>query len=108
MALSRGLDDTFKVSVTLKGIDGFLEAVGGLVLLFVSPATLNHVVRTLVAHELSQDPHDLMARHVLKSADDLAHGGRVFAAMYLLSHGVAKVVLVVASLRSGAPGRTPA
>jgi len=99
MALSRTLDDTFKVSVTLKGIDGALEIVGGAVLLFVRPATLDQLARSLTQHELAQDPHDFFARHVLHSADRLTHGSTLFAAVYLLSHGIAKVVLVVALLR---------
>ena len=99
MALSRTLDDTFKVSVTLKGIDGALEIVGGAVLLFVRPATLDQLARSLTQHELAQDPHDFLARHVLHSAGQLTHGSTLFAAVYLLSHGIAKVVLVVALLR---------
>jgi uncharacterized membrane protein len=99
MALSRTLDDTFKVSVTLKGIDGALEIVGGAVLLFVRPTTLDQLARSLTQHELAQDPHDFLARHVLHSAGQLTHGSTLFAAVYLLSHGVAKVVLVVALLR---------
>jgi uncharacterized membrane protein len=99
MALSRTLDDTFKVSVTLKGIDGALEIVGGAVLLFVRPTTLDQLARSLTQHELAQDPHDFLARHVLHSAGQLTHGSTLFAAVYLLSHGIAKVVLVVALLR---------
>jgi len=99
MALSRTLDDTFKISVTLKGIDGALEIVGGVILLFVRPATLDHLARSLTQHELAEDPHDFVARHVLHSAGQLTHGSTLFAAVYLLSHGIAKVVLVVALLR---------
>jgi uncharacterized membrane protein len=99
MALSRTLDDTFKVSITLKGIDGALEIVGGAVLLFVRPTTLDQLARSLTQHELAQDPHDFLARHVLHSAGQLTHGSTLFAAVYLLSHGIAKVVLVVALLR---------
>ncbi len=99
MALPRWFDDTFKVSVTLKGIDGALEVVGGAVLLFVRPATLDHIARSLTQHELSQDPHDYIARHILNSAGHLTHGGTLFAAIYLLSHGIAKVVLVIELLR---------
>lgn len=98
-ATSARLDMTFKVSVTLKGLDGLLEVVGGVVLLFVRPSTINDVARSLTQHELSRDPHDFVARHVLHSAGQLSHGGREFAAIYLLSHGLAKVVLVVAVLR---------
>jgi len=71
MALSRALDDTFKVSVTLKGIDGALEIVGGAILLFVRPATLDQLARSLTQHELAQDPHDFIARHILHSAGQL-------------------------------------
>lgn len=97
--VSRRLEDTFKISVTLKGIDGALEVIGGLVLPFVRPATLAHIARTLTQHELSEDPHDFVARHVLRSTHHLTHGTTLFAALYLLSHGVAKLVLVVAVLQ---------
>ena len=99
MALSRTLDDTFKISVTLKGVDGALEIVGGTILLFVRPTTLDHIARSLTQHELAQDPRDFIARHVLHSAGQLTHGSAIFAAVYLLGHGVAKVVLVAALLR---------
>jgi len=99
MALPRSLDDTFKVSVTLKGIDGALEIIGGTILLFVRPHTIQQWARTLTQHELSQDPHDFIARHILHSAGQLTHGSTAFAAIYLLSHGIAKLVLVVAVLR---------
>ncbi|MHB8465839.1 MAG: DUF2127 domain-containing protein [Acidimicrobiales bacterium] len=97
--MSRSLDRTFRISVTLKGLDGALELIGGLVLLFVRPATIEHLARSLTQHELSQDPHDFFARHLLNSAGHLTHGTTLFAALYLLSHGLAKVVLVVAVLR---------
>src|SRR6266446_5979802 len=100
MALSRSLDDTFKITVTIKGIDGALEIIGGIALLFVRPSTIDHVARALTQHELSRDPHDFIARHLLHSAGQLTHGSTLFAAIYLLSHGIAKVVLVVAVLRN--------
>ena len=99
MALPRWFDDTFKISVTLKGIDGALEVAGGAVLLFVRPSTLDHIARSFTQHELSQDPHDFIARHILNSAGHLTHGSTLFAAIYLLSHGIAKVVLVIELLR---------
>ena len=97
--VSPALDRTFRITVTLKGLDGALEIIGGLVLLFVRPATLDDLVRSLTQHELSQDPHDPIARHLLHSASHLTHGTTLFAALYLLSHGLAKVVLVIAVLR---------
>jgi uncharacterized membrane protein len=93
------LDRTFKVSVTLKGLDGLMEVIGGILLLFIPPATLQAWVRSLTAHELAEDPHDFIARHLLHSASQLSHGTVLFGAVYLLTHGIAKVVLVVAVLR---------
>ena len=100
MAASRSLDRTFKVSVGLKGVDGALELLGGLIVLVVSPTSINRIARGLTEHELSRDPHDFFARHVLHAAGTLSTGGRIFAAVYLLAHGAAKVVLVVAVLRN--------
>jgi len=100
MGPSRALDNTFKISIALKGFDGLLEVIGGLVLLIVSPSTIEHVVRSLTQHELSEDPHDVIARHLLRSAGGLTHRTTLFAAIYLLSHGLAKVVLVIALLRN--------
>jgi len=94
------LDRTFRISISLKGLDGVLEIIGGLALLFVAPATLQSWVRSLTAHELAQDPHDYIATHLLHSASQLSRSTTLFAAAYLLSHGIAKVVLVVALLRN--------
>jgi uncharacterized membrane protein len=96
---SRALDRTFRFSVTLKGIDGALEIVGGVILLVVSPATIQSLVRSVTRRELAQDPHDFIASHLSRSARDLSQATALFAAIYLLSHGIAKVVLVVAVLR---------
>jgi uncharacterized membrane protein len=99
MAASRALDRVFRFSVIIKGLDGALEVVGGLVLLVVSPGSIDALVRTLTQHELSQDPHDFIARHVLRAAGGLTHGTTVYAGIYLLSHGLAKVAVVIAVLR---------
>ena len=64
MESSPALDRTFKVSISLKGLDGVLEIIGGAVLLFVAPATLQRWARNLTAHELAQDPHEIGRAHV--------------------------------------------
>ncbi len=82
------------MSLVLKGIDGALELIGGLLLLSISPTTMDRVARALFQHELSEDPNDFFARHVLNLTADL-HATRTFGAVYLLAHGVAKLVMVV-------------
>jgi len=99
MGTSPALDRTFRVAVALKGLDGLLEVVVGAVLLFVRPSSINHLVRTLTAHELAQDPTDFIARHLVATAGHLNRGATLYSAVYLLAHGVAKVFLVGLVLR---------
>ena len=93
------LDRAFAVGIILKGLDGVLEVVGGLLLLVVSPATIDQVSRALTQHELSEDPHDFLATHLLHAAGSLTGSSLQFGAAYLLLHGVVKIVLVAALLK---------
>jgi len=97
--LSPALDKTFRIGLVLKGLDGVLEVAGGILLLFLSPHAIEHIARVLTAHELSQDPHDVIARHLLHTASHLTTSTTLFGAIYLLSHGVTKVILVALVLR---------
>lgn len=93
------LDRAFLVGIVLKGLDGVLEVGGGLLLLVVSPSTIDQFVRTLTQHELSEDPHDFFATHMLHFSGSLTGASLRFGAAYLLAHGVVKIVLVAALLR---------
>lgn len=94
------LDRTFEIGIIVKGLDGLLEAIGGILLFFISPEMINRWATTLTEHELSDNSHDFVATHILDTAHGLtAHGSLVFAALYLLSHGVVKIVLVAAILK---------
>ncbi len=98
---SRGaLHRFFELGVIVKGIDGALEIVGAVLLFVVKPGWIRHVATALTWHELSEDPHDLIARHVLQAARRLSARGEIFASVYLLVHGVVKVALVWALLRT--------
>ena len=94
------LDQTFEVGIILKGLDGVLEVLGGLLLLVLSPATIDQVVTSLTQHELSEDPNDFLATHLLKTAHGLTGAAVLFGAVYLLAHGMVKVILVAALLNS--------
>jgi uncharacterized membrane protein len=97
--LSPGLDQTFRIGLLLKAADGVLEIVAGALLLIVSPSTIERIARRLTAHELSEDPHDRISHFILQATGHLSSGATVFAAVYLLIHGVSKVVLVAFVLR---------
>jgi uncharacterized membrane protein len=92
------LDRTFEVSIILKGLDGVAELIGAVLLLAVPTATLSSWLHTLTQHELSEDPHDWIAGRLLHLGDNLTGSTVRFAALYLLAHGIVKVVLVIALL----------
>jgi undecaprenyl-diphosphatase len=83
----------FDVVVVLKGLDGVLEIIGGIALLFVQTGVIVALATTLTAHELSEDPHDLLANLLSDWAASFGHGTQMFIAAYLLFHGIAKVTL---------------
>jgi uncharacterized membrane protein len=92
------LDRAFAVGIIGKGLNGAAELVGGLLLLFVSPDRIRQLAASWTHEELSEDPHDLIATHLLHTAHGLTGHAVLFGAVYLLAHGVVKVVLVVALL----------
>lgn len=92
-------DKAFRISLYLKGLDGLLETLGGVLLLLVSPQQIDRLARWLTEGELSQDPHDFIANHILKTAHHLTGDSLIFGAVYLLSHGIVKIVLVFEVLR---------
>jgi uncharacterized membrane protein len=94
----RILDLAFLLGVLFKGLDGLVEVVGGVLLLFVSPAKVQHAARAATSEELAEDPHDLIANLLLHGVAHLQHGSIVFAAIYLLVHGVVKLAIVIALL----------
>lgn len=88
------VDRSFRVTLIFKGLDGLLELVGGILFTVVSPDQINDVVRTLTAHELSEDPNDVVANALVHAAARIDVSAASFASLYLLLHGLSKVVLV--------------
>jgi len=93
------LDRTFRITLLLKGLDGVLELIGGVLLLVVSPRELDSIARALTLHELSEDPHDFIANALLHMTASLSVSAELFGSVYLLLHGLVKVVLVAAVLK---------
>lgn len=94
----RILDLIFLIGVLFKGIDGLIELIGGLALLVLSPAQLLGAVTAVTAHELAEDPHDILDNLLIHGVQHLAGSGLVFIALYLLFHGVVKLAIVIALL----------
>jgi len=79
--------------VVLKGVDGVVETVAGIVLVFVRTGFIYMIVTALTAKELSEDPDDLLAKLLQHWAAAFSQKAQSFAAAYLVLHGIAKAVL---------------
>jgi uncharacterized membrane protein len=90
------LRTSFRAGIAVKAFDGIFETVGGVLLWFVKPAEMNTALHFLLQHELSRDPHDFVANHLLHITAQLTHGSLFFASLFLFSHGIVKIVLAVA------------
>jgi uncharacterized membrane protein len=90
--MTRNLHRFFELSILIKGIDGGLELVVGLLLVFLSPVAINRVVFFFVEGELKGDPTDLVANlllHTTRSAIDV----RVPASVFPIVHDTRRAVL---------------
>jgi uncharacterized membrane protein len=84
--------------VLLKALNGVLEIVGGVLLLFTGAFV--QIVEILIRNELIEDPADFVATHIQHYLPLFTGHAQLFAAVYLLSHGVIKIVLVAGLLRN--------
>lgn len=92
------LDRVFAVGIIAKGLNGVAELVGGVLLLLLTPLRIQQLAAAWTHEELSEDPHDFVATHLLHTANGLSGDAVLFGALYLLVHGIVKVVLVGALL----------
>jgi uncharacterized membrane protein len=91
----------FLIGVYLKGFHSLLEIMGGLLLLVLSPALsfLPHFIALITQEELTEDPNDLLANYLVHMATRLSLSTELFAAAYLLVHGIVRLFLAVMLLR---------
>lgn len=93
------LHDVFLVSIWIKGGVGLLQALSGALLLLVPQQVLTALVVRLTTPELSEEPHDLIANFLRTSALQWGAKTQLFASVYLIIHGVIKILLVAGLLR---------
>ena len=93
------IHEIFRLSVILKGLHALLEIVGGFAFYLISAQSVLHWVNLLTREELTEDPRDFVANHLLNAAQQLTGPTQSFYAFYLFSHGLIKVILVAGLLR---------
>src|SRR5260221_4799239 len=91
--------DIFDVSLVIKGIDGVLEIIGGIFFFFIQQNQLITITKLVVQRELIEDPQDFTANYLIATSH-VSVSLQFFTAIYLLIHGVIKIVIVVGLLKN--------
>lgn len=91
----------YVVTIAIKGLDGGLETLGGLVIWITGPQRLYRWVFRITAPELYNGDHVRAVEAVRRGAEHLAVTGAHFVVFYLLVHGVLKMALALVLLRGG-------
>jgi uncharacterized membrane protein len=89
----------FEVSLFLKGAFAIAEVLAGIGVYFVTQQFLFRLVERVTREELLEDRRDWIANYLFQSAQHFSVSTRNFTAVYLLSHGVVKLWLIVGLLR---------
>jgi uncharacterized membrane protein len=89
------------VTVALKGFDGGLETLAGLVIWITGPQRLYRWAVRITAPELYDGEHVRAVHAIRRGAEHLATTGAHFVVFYLLVHGILKLGLAIVLLRGG-------
>ena len=87
--------ELFELGVLLKGINGIWETTSGLLFLFLSKETLQNWLFVVTRNELLEDPHDYLINFLTQIFQNVSHGARLFAAVYLVVHGLLNIFLAI-------------
>jgi uncharacterized membrane protein len=90
-------DVAFRVGLLIKGLDALFEVFGGVLL--AQPSKVARYVSALTQHDVFRH-HQVLAGNLDHLSQTIATHASLGEAAYLLVHGLAKVILIVAALRN--------
>lgn len=88
----------FRLSLWLKGAHSLIEVIGAILLYMIPLRAITWLVTRLTWAELLEDPQDFVANSLRQAAVAFGADAQAFAAWYLFTHGLIKLVLVLAIL----------
>jgi uncharacterized membrane protein len=90
----------FRISIFFKGLISLAEVLAGGILLVLPASYITGWVIALAQDELAEEPGDFIATHSLALAQQFSVTSGVFIALYLLSRGLIKLLLIAALLNN--------
>jgi uncharacterized membrane protein len=94
-ARSKLLHRAYQVAIGIKGLDGVIEFVAGMIIALVGSRQVYHFAIWATAPEIVRHPESHTAHVIRHGAYNFAHHPHKFAIIYLLAHGLLKIGLVV-------------
>ncbi|MDR3690117.1 MAG: DUF2127 domain-containing protein [Fimbriimonas sp.] len=91
--MNRATDLLFRIGLIVKGVDSLFEVIGGVLL--TMPMKLARYLLVLSQHELYRH-HEVLSGRLDKLAEEVTVHVHLGSALYLLFHGLAKVILIAA------------
>ena len=87
--------ELFEFGILIKTIVGSLEIISGLLVLFINKTTIIHLFTYFTASELLEDPNDKLIHFFSGQLYNLTTGMQIFAALYILFHGIINATLAI-------------
>lgn len=101
VAKSSPIHLAYLLTLAVKGFDGGVETLAGLVIWLTGPQRIYRWVVRVTAPELFDGNHVAAVHAIRKGAEHLATTGAHFVEFYLVVHGLLKLALVIVLLRGG-------
>lgn len=93
-------DKIFEYGILIKGIDGLIEALTAVALIFLSPHRLQGLVVLATHRQLATDPDDFISNFLIHMSHNFTNSARLFFIIYLAIHAAIKLVSVFGLLRN--------
>ena len=101
--LSKATNLLFDIGMVIKGIDSVFEVIGGIIL--TMPTKLARYILVFSQHEAFRH-HKALAGKLDRLAENVTMHPSIGQAIYLMIHGLAKVILIIAITRNKRWGYT--
>ena len=93
------LHRTFVLSIGGKGLFGLIQVLGAIAALIVTPAQIQAFTLWITGGLLAENPNNVVALYLISASNHVTSATTLWVSIYLILHGLTKVVLVVALLR---------
>jgi uncharacterized membrane protein len=85
----------FRISLYIKGAGALSDVINGILIWFISKAIIVTFFLNFFQPILTDNPNDLVSGFIVDSAAAFAISSQYFIAIYLFSHGIIKLFLVI-------------